>query len=293
MKKIMITLVVLVFIGWLLLKPAVPTYIEVTGQVIDANSDLPLPNADIEIQRTFNDGGLWVFLRYGYSGQNVTTKTDSSGKFRFPKVIKESRMSKTLYAGFIKVSKEEYIPFQQWFFATMPASINISMQKKYAGQKLPQGTMHNIDPPKNGGEFYIDFAANGLIENRSDADLIFIFKIVKASEVSKQSSYLGYLPLSPESWLILGELQSQGKGGIAAVPLRQEILSTFEELGDCSGLNYQDQIEQPVKGVYCVRTKDGRHFAKIGLWSWGYASSIPWVYQPNGTADVRSELSDK
>lgn len=289
MKKLIILLVLFISIAWLFVKPSAPTYIEVTGKVIDIDSNLPLSDANVEISRFFNDGTLWVLLRWGYRQETVSVKTDPSGQFRFPKIIKDSRMGKKLWTGDIRVSKEGYVPFDQEIVGEMPTENYIQLRKKYSGQKLPQGTIRS-DLPQRAGEIYINFAANGLIKDNSEADLIVIYKEVKRNEISKQSSSLGYGSFTAESVIITGELRSQGKGGIAIAPIRQagDLVSAFEELGDCSELNYKDYIEHPGPAVYCVRTKDGHHFAKI-LLRWG--DHITWVYQPSGAPDVRTELT--
>lgn len=274
-------------IAWLLVKPATPTYVEVTGKVVDFDSNLPLPDVNVEIFRFFNDGTLGVLLRWGYVTQTVSVKTNSSGQFKFPRIIKDSRIGKKLWTGNIRVSKEGYIPFLQQLGGSMPTENYIKLRKQYSGQKLPQGIIRS-DLPINDREVYINFATGGVVEDKSKADLILVYEKVKMNEISKQSSNLGYRNLG-ESAIIIGELRSQEEGGIAIVPIRQtgNFVNAFEELGDCSELDYKDHIEQPGQVICCVRTKDG-HFAKILLQTF----NITWVYQPNGTSDVRTEFTE-
>ena len=288
MKKLIILFLLFILMVWLFIKPAIPTYTEVTGNVVDFNSNLPIADANVEIFRFFNDGGLWVLLRYGYLTETKNVKTNSSGQFQSPKIIKDSRMGKKLWTGDIRVSKEGYIPFHQQIFDSLPTAPNIQLQKQYSGQILPQGNINlsdHVSQNKN-NLIYINFQQNGLVESPDQADLTLHYEYEEAknfNDLPKLSQYLGTI-----GGRYLAEIDVQG--GIALVEARQnDLFSFFEEVEHCSDQKFTNKIGHPGPSVYCVKTKDGK-FAKIVLRPY---FGLDWIYQPNGTDDLRSEIKDK
>lgn len=286
MKKLTILFLLFVLMAWLFIKPAAPTYVAVTGNVVDFDSNSPISDANVEIFRFFNDGGLWVLLRWGYRTETKTVKTNSSGQFKFPKIIKDSRKAQSSWGGNIRVSKEGYIPYRQKIFNSLPISNYIQLRKKYSGHNLPQGKISPADHvyQNKNNLIYIGFQQNGLVESPDQADLVFRYEEAKNfNDLPKSSQYLG-----TKGGRYLAEIEAQG--GIVSIEAKQsDLLGFFEEVEHCGNQEFTNRIDHPGPSVYCVKTKDGK-FAKIVLSPY---FGLVWVYQPDGTDDLRSDIKDR
>jgi hypothetical protein len=76
------------------------------------------------------------------------------------------------------------------------------------------------------------------------------------------------------------DLDKDARSGIVRMPQTE-----LEQVSECpeSGYRYH-WVEANSGGVYCVRTRNGQHYAKIKLTSIGNSSlSFAWVYQPDGS----------
>jgi hypothetical protein len=284
MRKWITLILLLLFIGWWFIKPATPTHIQVTGQIVDFDTRVPVSDAKVEISRIFNDGTLWVFLRYAYLTETKTVNTNSSGQFRFTKIIKDSRLEKNLWTGSIKVSKERYIPFcKKIIHPVFPQEFQIQLKKEMPTIQLPQGKISLVDHAKR-DSLYVKFQPHSIVELPDQADLILRYEGVKnPNDLPKSSQYLGIT-----GGRYLAALDAPG--GIAPLEARQsDLFGFFEEVERCNNQQFTKKIDHPGPSVYCVKTKDGK-FAKIVL---DLYHGLHWVYQPDGTDHLRSGMKEK
>ncbi|MDP8212153.1 MAG: hypothetical protein P9X22_02530 [Candidatus Zapsychrus exili] len=291
MKKTTIIVIFLCFVLWLFIKPSKPSYIKVIGQVVDFDSNEPISDANVKIFRFFNTGNLWSFLKYSYLREEKIATTNSLGQFNFNKIIKVSKIGNNIRSGDIEITKKGYISFYYQILdpAPIPSEFQIRLKKQYMGFKLPQGLIRYKIPTRSDKK-YINFPNNKVSNEKATADLILDFYEVTTNIIPETSQRLGsYRSLSGTS-IILKRLQVQENGGIAAIPIQEggRLVNSFEELASCSELEYKEYVEYPPPSVYCIRTKDGNHYAKIYLENNG---RLCWIYQPDSSTDVESELT--
>ena len=172
----------------------------------------------------------------------------------------------------------------------MPTENDFSIQQQYSSLRLPQGVVQLgkfLWNDSKATKLFFSFEQKGVVQEE-EADLVFIYhgdNLADFNALPKTSQALGSVG---SKWL--QSLQTRGSGGIASVVITQDSLpGSFEELAECSGLTYSQSIPTPGPGIYCVRSRDGQHYAKVCLPD---ILLFVWVYQPNGLTDVRTELQE-
>ncbi|MFN2302715.1 MAG: hypothetical protein ACK2TV_03195, partial [Anaerolineales bacterium] len=117
------------------------------------------------------------------------------------------------------------------------------------------------------------FSSNSVVAwNSNAADLL----AAKAQSSSLVSFFLQYdAPPYNDP-----EIDKDARSGIIEMPLTE-----LEQVSECPETGYEHHwVEASADGVYCVRTRDGEHYAAIKLTLLDESSlSFTWLYQPDGS----------
>lgn len=285
--------ILLTFIAFMICS-CTPKYVSVTGQVLDSETNQPVASARVILNRSFNDGFLFVLMRYGYLNEESNGETDASGRFLLNNVIKYSRMPKANNT-LLSVTKERYVPFiLRTYIDPIPSHFEIKLIAKETITELPQGyvSFEKVVFGNNKEEFYFSFTNQGFVGSEEEADLSFVYKTFDFEEIPKGLSSIS--STEPNKFRVFWEIRTLGKGSIAIVP--KEKVYAFEALNDCSGYKFEEKIylaSEPQKvyppTFFCVKTRNGKNHAKFSL---GYfENAIYWVFQPDGTSKVGTAMT--
>lgn len=138
---------------------------------------------------------------------------------------------------------------------------------------LPSGQATILDGFTNYEESGFQFSSNSVVAWDSNAaDLL----AAKAQSSSPMSFFLPYDAPPYDN----PDIDEDARSGIIGMPQPE-----LEQVSECPESGYEYHwVEASSSGVYCVRTRDGQHYAKIKLTSIGNVSlSFTWVYQPDGS----------
>jgi len=280
-----------------------PAYIEVTGTITDDKTGDPISAATVCFERSFSSLPIIcsILNQTGVTREFLTTRTDARGHFRFQQVIKYpyTRACYLPYvtpkgrfasrSGTINVVAPGYVPFFDYLHDQMPETLDIDLSQRQTTQYLPQGRI-KLDHAlrTSGSAVYINLEQGAVVTDQADADVVLMVDGFSAEDMPHMFGGSALLGADGRAWGVW-KLSAAGDGGIAVLPMRQK--NVFEELDSCEDLQFLKEItgeqlvEQPHGEVFCVRTRDGKHYAKIQ-----FGGGVFWVYQPNGSANVATAI---
>jgi hypothetical protein len=285
--------------------------ITIEGKIVDSMTGEPIKDARIT-SKTFKDSlcSRYVF-DCGYEQDTGSAISGKDGAFslRIPK-LPPGLVGQDLWTGDMLVTADSYIPYEKSLLGAPDSHYALRLVKKYL-ENLPQGTI-KVALSTIPGKVYLNLTHSEIVATLDDADIILEYS---AGGLPAEKMYKQYLlrasaiPVGKKIYLT--HIYSNGKGGI--IPIEENHLRKFEEINDCSKMEYRQEIEllnarenygfKDGTRIFCVRQPDGEHFAKVLIDVFQFSFShtkkidaeyydhIHFVYQPHGS-DLGSAITE-